>query len=76
MYMLIIVEIIDIVFLFAEKHYRETLCKEEDTKGTYTLDTRGNHTPDGCSEALFYLKLSHIINFQTFLLLDSSSSVT
>ena len=68
MYMLIIVEIIDIFFLFAEKHCRETLYKEEDTKGIYTLD--------GCSESLFYVQLSHILNFQTLLLLDSTSSVT
>ena len=68
MYMLIIVEIIDIVFLFAEKHCRETLCKEEDTTG---IDT-----PHGCNECLFYVQLSHILNFQISLLLDSTSSVT
>ena len=68
MYMLIILEIIDIFFLFTEKHCRETLSKEEDARGTYT--------PDGCSESLFYLQLSHILNFQTLLLLDSTSSVT
>ena len=63
-------------FLFAEKHCREILCNEEDTKGTYTLDTRGTYTPDGCSESLFYLQLIHILNFQTLLLMDSTSSVT
>ena len=68
MYMLIIVEIIDIVFLFAEKHYRETLCKKEDTKGIYTSD--------GCSECLFYVQLSGILNFQNLLLLDCTSSLT
>ena len=68
MYMLINLEIIDIFFLFIEKHCRETLCKEEDTKGTYT--------PDECSESLFYAQLSYILNFQTLLLLGSTSSVT
>ena len=76
MYMLIILEIVDIFFLFVDKHCRETLCKEEDTRGTYTHDNRGTCTLDGCSESLFYLKLSHILNFQTLLLLDSTSSVT
>ena len=76
MYMLIILEIIDIFFLFAEKHCKETLYKEEDTKGTYTLNTRGTYAPDRCSESLFYLQLSHILNFQTLLLMDSASSVT
>ena len=68
MYMLIILEIIDIFFLFIEKHCRETLCKEEDTIGIYTLD--------GCSECFLYVQLSRILNFQTLLLLDSTSSVT
>ena len=68
MYMLIILEIIDIIFLFAEKHGREALCKVEDSRGTYT--------PDECSESLFYLQLSHILNFQTLLLMDSTSLVT
>ena len=68
LYMLIILEIIHIFFLFTEKHCRETLSKEEDTRGTYT--------PDGCSNSLFYVQLSHILNFQTLLLLDSTSSVT
>ena len=66
MYMLIILEIIEIFFLFIEKHCREALCKEEDTRGTYTLNTKGTYTPDGCSESLFYLQLSHILNFQSF----------
>ena len=68
MYMLIIVDVIDIFFLFAEKHCRGTLCKEEDTKGTCTLDQ--------CSDSLFYAQLSHILNFQTLLLMDSTSLVT
>ena len=76
MYMLIILEIIDIVFLFAEKHGRETLCKVEDSRGTYTLEIKGTYTPDRCSESLFYLQLSHILNFQTLLVLDSTSLVT
>ena len=76
MYMLIILEIIDIFFLSAKKHCREALCKEEDTRGTYTLDIRGTYTPDGYSESLFYLQLSHILNFQTLLLMDNTSSVT
>ena len=67
MYMLIFVEIADI-FLFTEKNCGETLCKEEDTRGIYT--------PDGCSECLLYVQLSRILNFQTLLLLDSTSSVT
>ena len=73
MYMLIILEIIDIFFLFVEKHWRKTFCKEDDTRGTYILDTRGTYTPNGCSESLFYLQLSHILNFQTLLLLDNTS---
>ena len=76
MYMLIILEIIDIFFLFAEKHGNEARCKVEYSRGTYTLDTTGTYTPDGCSESLFYLQLSHILNFQTLLLLDSTSLVT
>ena len=64
MYMLIIVEIIDIVFFIR----REALYKEEDTRGIYT--------PDGCSECLFYVRLSRILNFQTLLLQDSTSLVT
>ena len=71
MYMLIILEIIDIFFI-----RRESLFKEEDTRGTYTLDTRGTYIPNGCNESLFYLQLSHILNFQNLLLLDSTSSVT
>ena len=47
---------------------KETLYKEEDTRGTYT--------PDGCSKSLFYVQLSHILIFQTLLLLDSTSSIT
>ena len=55
-------------FLFTEKHCIETLCKEEDTRGIYT--------PNGSSECLFYVQLSRILNFQTLLLLYSTSSVT
>ena len=76
MYMLIILEIIDIFFLFTEKHGREACCKVEDNRGTYTLNTMGVYTPDGCSESLFYLQLSHILNFQTLLLMDRTSSIT
>ena len=68
MYMLIILEIIDIFFLFIQKHCRETLWKEEDTGGTYTLD--------GCSKSFLYVQLIHILNFQTLLLLKSTSLVT
>ena len=68
MYMLIILEIIDIFFLLTEKHGREACYKLEDNRGTYTLDTTSTYTPEGCSESLFYLQLSHILNFQTLLL--------
>ena len=76
MYMLIILEIIDKKKLFAEKHGNEAHCKVEYSRGTYTLNTIGTYTPDGCSESLFYLQLSLILNFQTLLLMDSTSSVT
>ena len=76
MYMLIILDIIDIFFLFTEKHGREALYKVEDSRGTYTLDTRGTYTPDGCNEPLFYFQFIHILNFQTLLLMDSTSSFT
>ena len=67
MYMLIIVEIIEL-FLFAQKHCSETLYKEEENRYIYT--------PNGCSECLFYVELSRILNFQTLLLLESTSSFT
>ena len=67
MYMLIIVDIIDMFFLFTENHCRETLWKEEETKGIYT--------PDGCSECFFYVQLSCILNFQTLLVLENISLV-
>ena len=76
MYMLIILEIIDIFFLFVEKHGNEAHYKVEYSRGTYTLDTTGTYTLDGCNESLFYLQLSHILNFQTLLLMDSTSSAT
>ena len=74
--MLIILEIIDIFFFIRrEALHRDSLQGGGDQRHLYPRNQRHLY-PDGCSESLFYLQLSHILNFQTLLLMGNTSSVT